>query len=391
MLPGGNDELYRRVLGTPHEHYARIEVWSGLGVMLGALESPADDGSRPADGLVFLPGTQVSATLGQQVARNLNVVVPSYLYPVLPTDLLAPFGNELRAYYGIRLGDGDLSYVWQVFRGRIQDVSMTAGAGVCNVLCADRGRDVLDVGFVRPENSNAGDQVLVEFQRLVNSAVPDATFGASDTFGTIVRPLTWQQDRGGALDELAQSVGALWYTLANGDFVMRSYPWARARVPVVTLSDQQVGTVPGCVQSWNVSRSRSRIYNTVTVSGERLNGDEPVWATAQDTNPASPTFVGGNFGVRSYLSRLQTPSTQGGAAGVAQQLLRTAIAPTELWSLDVAPDASIELGDPVRLLIDGRDVVQVVSGYTLPLDLSGGMSVDLRSIIIGTVDEGGGL
>lgn len=390
MLPGGNDDLYRRVLGTPHEHYARIEVWSGLGVQLEVLERqvpPPDDGSRTAVGLVFLPGTQVSATLGQQVARTLQLVVPSYLYPVQTTDLLAPFGNEIRAFYGVRLGDGDLTYVWQVFRGKIQDVSMEAGGGVCSVMCEDRGRDVLDVGFVRPENSNAGDQVLVEFQRLINGAVTDATFGASDVPATLVRPLTWQQDRGGALDELAQAVGALWYALANGDFVMRTYPWARAQLPVVTLTDAEGGSVQG----WTVSRSRSRIYNTVTVTGERLNGDDPVFATAQDTNPASPTYVDGGFGIRSYLSRLQTPSTQGGAAGVAQQLLRTAISPTELWDLDVTPDAALELGDPVRLLIDGRDVTQVVAGFTLPLDLSGNMRVSVRSVVVGTVDEGGAL
>ena len=261
MLAGGTDDLYRRVLGVPHEQYVRVEVWSGLGVML--------EGD-----LTVLPGTAVSATLGQQVARTLTLVVTADLYPVQPTDLLAPFGNEIRAYYGVRLGDGDLTYVWQVFRGRIQQVSQEAGTGVCNILCEDRGRDVLDVGFVRPENSNAGDQIIVEFQRLVTGAVPDATFGVSDTFGSLVRPLTWQQDRGGALDELTQAVGALWYCLANGDFVVRSYPWARARVPVVTVSDQRVGDVGGCVQSWTVSRSRSRIYNSVTVSGERLNGDD---------------------------------------------------------------------------------------------------------------------
>lgn len=378
MLSGGTDELYRRVLGVPHEHYVRVEVWSGLGVML-------------ADDLTLLPGSSVSATLGQQVARTANLVFEGDLYPSSPGDLLAPFGNEIRAYLGVRLGDGDLSYVWQVLRGRIQQVAQEAGTGVCNVLVEDRGRDVLDVGFVKPENSNAGDQVLVEFQRLVTGAVPDATFGASDTFGTLVRPLTWQSDRGSALDELTQSVGALWYCLADGDFVVRAYPWARARVPVVTVSDQRVGNVGGCVQSWTRSRSRSRIYNSVTVTGERLNGDDPVFALAQDVNPASPTWVGGNFGVRSYLSRLQTPATQGGVAGVAQQLLRTAIAPTEVFSLDMVPDASIELGDPMRLLVGGADVVQVVSGFVLPLDLSAGMQVAFRSIIVGTVDEGGAL
>lgn len=391
MLAGGTDELYRRVLGGPHEHYARVEVWSGTGVQLAVIEPERDDGSRQPEGLTFLPGTAVQATLGQQVGRTFTMTVPEAMYPVEPTDLLAPFGNEIRAFYGVRLGDGTLTYVWQVFRGRIQDVSLEAGAGVCQVLCEDRARDVLDVGFVRPENSNAGTDVVAEVQRIITGAVPNATYGTSDMFDQIVRPLTWQSDRGGALDELTESVGALWYALADGDFVVRSYPWARVQTPVVTLSDQQVGTVPGCVQSWQVSRSRSRIYNTVTVSGERLNGDDPVWATAVDSNPVSPTYVGGNFGIRSYLARLQTPATQGGAAGVAQQLLRTAITPTEAWSLSISPDASIELGDPVRLSVGGRDVVQVVSSFTLPLDLSGGMQVQMRSLVVGTVDETGGL
>lgn len=273
-----------------------------------------------------------------------------------------------------------------MFRGRIQDVSFDSGSGTCMVMCEDRARDVLDVGFVRPDNSNAGDLVSTEFQRLINEAVSNATFGTFDALDGVVRPLTWQSDRGSALDELAQAVGGLWYALANGDFVLRRYPWSYAQDPLTTLTDKEGGSI----QRYQTARTRTRIYNTVTVNGERLNGDAPVYATEQDTSPTSPTWVDGNFGIRSYLSRLQTPATQGGAQGVARQLLRTATAPTEEWTLQATPDAALELGDPIRIVTQsGRDVIQVVGQLTLPLDLSGDMTISTQSIIVGTVDEGG--
>lgn len=379
MLTGGADLLYRQVLATPHQHYVRVEVWSGTGSLLDSLIPQGREG-EPEGGLVFYDGN-LTASLDRRVSRNVMLSVPMDLYPTEPTDLLAPFGNELRIFHGVTLGDGSDEYTWQVFRGRIRDVEQSSD-GNCTVLASDRAADVADVNFVSPQNSQPGNTVFQEWQRLIADAVPDATFGVSDTFTKMVEPLTWDFGRSSALDEMARSVGAVWYPLANGDFVLRLFPWTVLSAPVVTLTDEPGGTVGG----WKTRRSRDSIYNVVTVSGERLNGDAPVFATASDNTVGSPTSITGNFGVRSRVERLQTPSSQGGALGTAESLLRTYIAPIEEWTLTVVPDAALELGDTLRLQVNSRDVIQVVTGFSLPLGLSSDMTISTRSLVVGGVE-----
>lgn len=379
MLPGGTDALYRAVLATGMEHFVRIEVWSGLGVPLETL-IPAQRDGEPEGGLCFYNGT-VSATLNSRVTRELQFSVPYDMYPVSPADLLAPFGNEIRAYRGVRLGDGSEVYTWQVFRGRIRQVRQYSTGNV-SILCTDRAADVVDHDFVSPQNSQTGNSVYLEFVRLVTDAVADATFGASDTFLSSVQPLTWELSRSAALDEMAQSVGAVWYSLANGDFVMRRYPWTQPGLPVVELTDAPGGTV----NYWEALRDRNMIYNVVTVTGERLNGDAPVYGTAMDTNPLSPTYVNGGFGVRSLLERLQTPATPGGAQGAAQERLAVSVAPVESFQLRCIADASMELGDIITLTIEGRQVTQVVSGLSMPLALDNDMFLSTRSLVLNTLE-----
>jgi hypothetical protein len=380
MLAGGNDPLYRRVLASGAGHFVRLEVWSGLGFPLETL-IPAQRGGEPEGGLCFYNGG-VSATLNSRVTRELQVSVPYDMYPLSPDDLLAPFGNEIRVFRGVRLGDGSATYTWPVFRGRIRQVHQYSTGNV-TLTCTDRAADVVDHAFVSPQNSQTLNTIYQEFVRLVLDAVPDASFGASDTFSTPVKPLSWELDRGAALDEMSRSVSALWYTLANGDFVLRRYPWTAQSSPMLSMTDAPGGTI----NSWEAMRDRNSIYNVVTVTGERLNGDAPVYATASDINPASPTYVGGGFGVRSFLDRLQTPSTQGGATDAAQQRLSVSIAPIEAFQLRCSADASIELGDIIAITIEGREVVQVVSALSMPLGVDGDMFMSTRSLVLNPLLE----
>lgn len=376
MLPGGSDALYRSVLAAPHRHYVRVEVWSGDGM---PLEQFIPDQFRGLWGGLAIVNGSVSATLNSRVARNLNIVVPDELYPRDTADLLAPFGNEIRAFAGILLGDGSDVYTWPVFRGKIQEVTMDSSSGTCSVTCADRGADVADHGFVTPQSSQTANTINAEWQRLIVDALPDATFGVSDVFSKNVAELIWEFDRAAALDEMSTSVGALWYPLADGDFVLRRFPWSFDQPLVFHFTDGPGGTV----DTFQARRSREAIFNTVTVTGERLNGDAPVFAMAQDTMVGSPTRVSGPFGVKSRLDRLQTPSTQGGAMSTAEALLRACIAPVEEFILTMVPDAALELGDAGTVELDDREVVQVVTAFTLPIDLSGDMTVSTRSLVVG--------
>lgn len=376
MLPGGLDASYRNALASSHEPYVLVEVLDGAGNVLplnGFLEG--EDG-----GLAFIDGT-VTATLNSRVTRQLTISFDESLYPAFVDGILAPYGNRLRVWRGVRFAEGTV-YRWVVFTGRIQnDVSPDDGS--LNLTVADRANEVVEAQFVRPENSAVGAALYSQFQDLIVTGVPDAQFGVSDQPSLRMPLLTWESDRAAALDEISQAAGCYWYALADGTFVLRRYPYSVPGAPLLTLSDGPQGTVVA-----TPSRDRAGVYNSVTVTGERADGTPPVYGTAQDTNPASPTYIGGNFGLRHINVALRTPQNQGDALGAALDYLRASVALTEAWAWVQPPDAALELGDVVTLNARGESgIIQVVSSFVLPLGTTGMMSVTARAQVIGVMPQ----
>jgi hypothetical protein len=383
MLTGGADPLYRRALATPRRPYTRIAVFDGNGNPLTNLAYGQRTNYDTATQSLLFYSASVSATLGSRVSRTMQFTVHESLYPILVTAMLAPYGNIVRAYSGIEFVDGDRRYSWQVFGGRIQDVVWDSASATVQVTCADFAADVVDNGFLRPENSNVGQLCTEQIKSLIVDGVPSATFGTSDTFSNVMPQLTWESDRGAALDEIGQSLGAFWYPLANEQFVIRRIPWTVAGAPVVTLTDGQGGVIT----RFRVGRSRSEVYNAIAVTGERADGTTPVYAQALDSDPASPTYVLGPFGRRTRQVHLQSTITQGQAQSVANDLLQSSKALTESWDVSIFPDASLELGDVVEIDAGGRSgVIQVISGFQLPLDRSSDMVLQLRSQVPGLLE-----
>lgn len=384
MLPGGLDPLYRQILSAAHEDVVRVEVWSRAGKL--AALSKLDEDDQGDGSLAYLSGSSMQATLSSRVSRNLTLNVPWHMYPTSTSDLLNPYGREIRAWRGVRVAGRRTPYEWQIFRGKIQRVTRSKRLGYCVVSCADRSQDVLDHGFVNPQNSVPGNPLNVEFERLVRGVLPDAEFGDSDDFAELTQALAWEFNRSGAIEEMFSSAGALWYSLASGKFVARRYPWAVPADPLLTLSDGPGGVI----LSADEARSREDIYNVVTATGERLNGDKPVTATEADDQPGSVTDINGEFGIRSLLMRRVSPSTQGGARAAALARLRTTITPTETVAWEQPPDASVELGDVVALDVNDRTgIIQVISSFGMPLDIGPAMTVQGRSQVVGLVESGG--
>lgn len=364
MLDRGLDPMYRAALATSHQAYVKVEVLDGL---QNVLESD----------LVFTGGS-VTATLTSRISRTCTLTVAEDLYPFDADDLLAPYGNMLRATRGIEFADGT-RFAWVVFVGRIQDATL-GDDGTCTIQASDFAADVLENRFVRPENSMPTNSATEETVRLITDGFPRAQFAQLDIFAEPVRTRTWQLERGQALDEITTSVGAFWYPTAAGPFTLRRYPWTVPGDPVVTYSD--TGAL-GSVESSRASRSRSEVYNSLTVTGERLNGDPPVYALAQDTNQVSATYINGNFGQRHQLLRLQTPGTQGAAQGAADENLKRLIGLVDAWGWTMSVDAALELGDVTQLDVRGRTgIIQVVAGFRIPLDLSGPMTCVGRAQIV---------
>lgn len=366
MLAGGTDAGYRALLAGPHHPLSYIQIWRG-----GArLDTYGDDG------VPFFTGT-VSADLGSQVTRQLSLSVDGALWPVTedPLELFNPYGNEIRAWYGVFAGAG-VPYVWQVFRGQIHTVSLEDD-GQMLVTCVDRAAAVKEVGFIKPENSQVGTTVVAEYKRLVSDAVPDAVFGTFDDILTITPELTWESDRGSACDDLSDAAGAFWYALANGDFVLRFIPWIINQTPIITLTDGENGTLVSAVPS----KSRDNVFNQITVVGERLDGGDPVSASTQDNDASSPTFTSGPFGVRSNLLNLQGIKTQSQCLSLARTALKMSKSLTQQWDVGSIADASLELGDTIT--IDARGlpaVTQVVTSFTLSLLGDATMPIQLRAL-----------
>lgn len=375
MLPGGLDASYRQALASAHERYFLVEVLDGAG---NVLPVPADRRSDEG-GLIFIGGT-VSATLGNRVSRNLDLTLDETLYPVFPDAILAPYGKRIRVTAGIQFAEGTL-YRWVIFTGRIQN-DVNAVNGQVTLSAADRGNEVVEAEFLAPQNSNFGATVFDQFQDLIITGVPDATFGISDRPPLRMPLLAWESDRAGALDEMATSAGTYWYALANGDFVLRRYAFGTDAPSVLTLHDGPDGTINAAP-----ARGRFNIYNSVTVTGERADGTAPVYGVAQDLNPASPTYVLGEFGLRHITLRLRTPQTQGDALGAALDYLKTSVALTEAWTWGQPMDAALELGDVVTLNARGESgIIQVVSAFVISLEAAGAMSVTGRAQVSGQMD-----
>lgn len=372
MIPPRNP-WYRKALAGPHEAYARVEVWrSGIQVDELAYVDRGTPYTRGAP--VFFNGA-VRATLASRVTRTMDLTVPESLYPWGTSDLLNPYGTELRAFKGVRYGNGSPDE-FPVFVGTIEEASPPQ-LGQCRLKASDTALRVAAAGFRSPQAAQVGDRVLDEFERVVLDANPRATFGTHSAITALVPQLTYDSDRGQALDSLAGGASANWYTLPDGRYVMRLVPWT---APLTTAPLPLFDGPGGTLLDAYPLRSASGIYNQVTVLSDRTDGGPALYATASDVDLASPTRIDGPFGVRSKQVRVTGAANQGQLSALARVELARSQALTASWSLTCVPDASIELGDPLGVLFRGRDATQFAASFTMPLRPDASMQIQGRDL-----------
>jgi hypothetical protein len=373
MIPPRN-HWYRRALAAPHESYSRVEVWrSGIQIDELAWIDRRSPYTRQAP--VFFDGA-VRASLNSRVTRTLDLLVPESLYPWAATDLLNPYGTELRAFRGVRYGNSSPDE-FPVFVGTIEEISPPQ-LGQCRIKGSDTALRVAGAGFVSPMPSQVGFLVVDEIERLILDANPLAQFGTHSTLTAVVPQLSYDSDRGQALDSLADAASANWYTLADGRYVVRRVPWTAPLTQVpLELSDRPGGTL---LDAFPV-RSTSGIYNQVTVMSDRPDGGPAFSATVSDTDPTSPTYVGGPFGVRSRQVRVTGAANQGQLAAFAAAVLARSKALTASWSMRCVPDASIELGDPLKPRFRGHVATQFAVSFTIPLKPDADMQIQGRDLL----------
>lgn len=366
---------YRQALAAPHEAYARVEVWRS-GIQVDEL-AWVERGTPYTQGAPVFFGGSVRASLASRVTRTMDLVVPEYLYPWDPWDLLNCYGTELRAFKGIRYGSGSRDE-FPVFVGTVEDAS-PPDLGKTAIKASDTALRVAAAGFVAPLPSQSGFPVIEEIERLILDANPLATFGTHSAITALTPQLAYDSDRGQALDALAGAASANWYTLADGRYVVRFVPWTQ---PVSTTPLVLADGPGGVLLTAFPVRSTSGIFNQITVISDRADGGPAEYATVADTNRASPTYIGGPFGVRSKPPiRVTGATNQGQLAALARVELARSQALTASWQLTCVPDASLELGDPLKIQFRSRRATQFAASFTLPLRPDASMQVQCRDLV----------
>ncbi len=361
---------YRAVLPYPHKRYTLLDVFQE-GVQIASIGD-----------LTFSEGS-VSASLTSRVTRSASLTFSDTDFPGDVSAILSPYATVIRISTGVQYPDG-LWEVFPVFTGRVYEPQRTAD-GKVTVRADDRAADVIGFRFESPQNVGTSTTVLTEIRSLITQAVPEATYGTDDVTDQNSPALTWDEDRGQALDDLAEVLQGRWYSLGDGDFVVRLFPYALGTV-VSDISDGD----PGLLSTATRTLTRDGVVNSVTVVAERMDGTAPIRVTARNTDPSSPTRFGDRYGRVSQVIKVQTPLTSAAAQALAVQQLGAQSALSEQWSVQMVPDSTLEPGDTVRLTYRGQSADQVIDSITYPLTTSGLMSLSTRSAIAPPVTVGEG-
>lgn len=366
MLP--STPLYKQYIRGPHARAYRVDSWDINGNVL------AED--------VPIVGGSVTANSTARVSRTATFTLTDAWFPRSPLDAFSPYQAVVRIRAGVRYGDNS-EETFPLFVGRVQTYDRNADGDV-TFRADDLAADVIDARFETPRTRFAFNpldppMVLETFRELVLDALPQAVFTTDGVTDAPLPGLTWDEDRGRALDDIASAVGGRWLTNGSGEFSIQPIRYAPG--PVLAEFADGPG---GMLSSARISGSRIGTANSVTVVSERTDGTNPVRITRRDTNPSSPTFYGGRFGRVNVIRKVQTPLSDAQAQTMAEAELAASVALAEQWDAAIVPDHTLEPDDTVRLEYRGYASEQVIDTITYPLSAQDIMRVGTRGTVVVT-------
>jgi hypothetical protein len=291
-------------------------------------------------------------------------------------DVLDERGTELQISRGVIYPTGRVELA-PVARIRIDSLEDDlAEPGVVALAGQDRAVYLVDDKFLTPRAATAGARITAQITALIQETLPNAAvWDDSGSAATVPGGIVWEQERWDAIAVLAGSIGCTVYADPRGDFHI---------APVPTFDNPAVWTVDagldGVLLGGQRARSRDGVYNVVVATSSPTDGVAPVVGIAQDTDPYSPTRVGGPFGrvPRFYTSALI--SSQAQAAATAKALLDESLGRTSTIALTSMVNPALEVGDRINVVLaDGVTVYHIADGFDVPLNPEGAMPIQTRA------------
>lgn len=327
------------------------------------------------DGSVTLSATAESR-------GSCDLTVPLDLAPENPTDLLAPYGNEVVLGRGIDYGDGTTE-ICPLGTYRIDSVDVT-GDGV-SLTGIDRSIKVIDAVFEAPYTQTGGVNIVTAIAFLIAFGDASVTMRfATTSLTTSSDPLLFADtgtDRWDFCLGLAEAIGCNLYFDRDGVCVLEPSPTGLSPA-ILTIAEGRGGVLLDASRNWG----REDAVNRVLVTGESNSetGDVPT-GEARDTNPLSPTYYGGPFGKVTFPYSSSYVTTDAQAAHVAAVMLAQKLGTTQSVSFGSLVDPRLDPFDVVNVVREsiGVNESHVIDSVTIPLGL-GQMSATTRAAQVST-------
>jgi|GEM_PF-2313688 len=297
-------------LAAPHQVTLRADVskagvrlYSGLPVIAGSIEVDSSSITR----------RRLSCQLAPRLPVGTYGDAPTL--PTSPGDPLGHYGQEITISWGLVYTDGVTEWIpVGVFRIEGASGSLLSD-GPVQVSGVSREAFVADARFTAPYTASSGSaQSLIG--TLIHEVLPTVEVVVTATMDRRVPRTTWDEDRWGAIADLATSIAAVVYADPWGRFVIADAP-TLSTAPVWRVAAGTGGVLVGAslVSPVGVRTNLALNPNFETGVGTWIAG------TATVTRSATYAYVG------SYSCKMVPTATNGGVhqgvpvvAGVAYTL-----------------------------------------------------------------------
>lgn len=304
-------------------------------------------------------GTSMTFDRGNPIRRIASISLTEtsttgvpLLVPTGPTSLLAPYGNEITLYYGLQYADGSQELIPVGVFG-IESTAITDSATdlTLTLNVQDRARSYQRAGFgdvyVVGPSLDVGGAIAALLNAIGVGFQPLFNFASTFPFTTPLTPTVYMpgDDPWAAATALADSAGCELFHDPLGTCVLLPVPNPQTQAVVWSYDEGALSTDIDLTRTL----SRTAAFNNVIRDGQGSGVTVPVRGISADTNPASPTWVGGAYGVQTDYATSSLYTTPGMAQAAAAATLLTALGSVETLSLDVIPKPDHDVDDVIEV------------------------------------------
>lgn len=381
---------FARAIATSHQIVTRVDVLFDRQVIV--------------EGVAVLDGSiTFDRTAARLASLDITLLDPVRI-PTGPTDVLTPFGYELRVWRGVKYRDTassetvfvtfdgdslvfdgdpivigsvdfDVAEIMPLGTFPIQRSQVNAVDRVTQIQAFDRSQLVSDARFEDDYQVAQGTNYATAIEALISDGVDGLEYlfpSVSDT--TPLLTFSAQEDRWEAAQRMARSIGHEILFDGLGRCVLRPEP---------TFDTEPVATVADAVNLLDatVALDREPAYNKVVVFSVNASTGAQYRGTATDDDPTSPTFYDGPFGrkPRFYYSEFVASNAQ--ARRAARAILSSQLGVAKTVDLSLVPDPRLECSDVVRVTNTalGIDELHIIDRLSLSLGPEQAMFAGVRA------------